>query len=66
MRKEYEHLKVAMAEKEEEVRVGKGLNVDREFKEGPGKLCARWSVVSRGRITASSTERNGITANSTE
>lgn len=56
MRKEYEHLKVAMAEKEEEVRVGKGLNVDREFKEGPGKLCARWSVVSRGRITASSAE----------
>lgn len=56
MRKEYEHLKVSMAEKEEEVRVGKSLNVDREIKEGPGKLCAGWPVVSRGRITARSIE----------
>lgn len=56
MRKEYEHLKVTMAEKEEEVRVGKGLNVDREIKEGSGEFCAGWSVVSRGRITASSAE----------
>ena len=60
MRKEYEHLKVAMAAKEEEVRVGKGLNVDRELKEGPGELCAGWPVDSRARITASSIERNGI------
>lgn len=63
MRKEYEHLKVAMAAKDEEVIVEKGLNVDRKPKERPGEFCARRSVVARGGIVEGSVERDGIKEN---